>query len=100
MKVTDIEKRLRKNRPMAAVTVRMPEDVIEDLRRIAPALGFSGYQPLLRHYVGQGLRKDLARLEGSPLLDRLVESLMRHGVDAAVIAEAMAESTPGEQQEA
>ena len=100
MKVTDIEKRLRKNRPMSAVTVRMPEDVVEDLKRIAPVLGFSGYQPLLRHYVGQGLRKDLARLEEPLLLNRLVESLRRHGVDADVIAEAVAESTPGERQEA
>jgi hypothetical protein len=28
----------------------MPEDVVEDLKRIAPKLGFSGYQPLIRAY--------------------------------------------------
>ena len=42
----------------------MPEDVIEDLKRIAPLLGFSGYQPLVRAYIGQGLRADLERLDG------------------------------------
>ncbi len=37
--------RLDKNRPMTTITIRIPEDVIEDLKRIAPLLGFSGYQP-------------------------------------------------------
>lgn len=46
-------------------TIRMPEDVIEDLKRIAPLLGFSGYQSLIRAYIiGQGLRVDLERFEG------------------------------------
>ena len=48
---------------MVPVSIRMPEDVIEDLKRIAPQLGFSGYQPLIRAYIGQGLRQDLLRLE-------------------------------------
>src|SRR5271170_983890 len=58
-----ILRRLRKDRPMTTISIRVPEDVIEDLKRVAPELGFSGYQPLIRAYVGQGLRKDLARLE-------------------------------------
>jgi len=69
----------------------MPEDVVDDLKRIAPKLGFSGYQPLLRAYVGQGLRRDLERLEGDVELSEFIESLARHGVDETVIAEAMAE---------
>ena len=59
MKIETLRKRLDKDRPMTSVTIRMPEDVIEDLKRIAPKLGFSGYQPLIRAYVGQGLREDL-----------------------------------------
>ena len=94
MKNSDIAKRLVRNRPMTSITIRMPEDVLEDLKRIAPLLGFSGYQPLARHYIGQGLRADLARLEDPPLLGRLVESLKRRGVDEAVIAEAVAETMP------
>ena len=43
--------------------MRIPEDVIEELKEIAPSLGFSGYQPLIRAYIGQGLRKDLADRE-------------------------------------
>jgi hypothetical protein len=54
---------------------------------------FSGYQPLIRAYIGQGLRKDLARrTENDQVKMRIVvESLRRHGVDEQVIAEALAE---------
>ena len=77
---------------MIAVTLRMPEDVVQDLKRVAPALGFSGYQPLIRAYIGRGLRVDLARLQADPI-PQLVESLRRHGVAEAVIAEAVADVT-------
>jgi hypothetical protein len=87
-----IARRLRKDRPMSTVTLRMPEDVVEDLKRIAPALGFSGYQPLIRAYIGRGLRVDLARLQSDPI-PQLVESLRRRGVAEAVIAEAVADVT-------
>jgi hypothetical protein len=91
MKSGELKKRLRKERAMVPVTLRMPEDVIEDLRRIAPRLGFSGYQPLMRAYIGQGLRQDLARLESQPDINALIESLQRHGVGETVIAHAMDE---------
>lgn len=93
MKINDLKQRLRKDRPMTAVTLRMPKDVIDDLKRIAPHLGFSGYQPLMRAYIGQGLRQDLARLEQTPDLSRLIDSLRRQGVEEAVLASAMAEVT-------
>ena len=91
MKIADLRKRLNKNRPMTSVTLRMPEDVVEDLKLVAPMLGFSGYQPLVRHYIGQGLRQDLARLEQSAL-PGLIDSLKRHGVDEQTINEAIAEA--------
>jgi hypothetical protein len=50
MKVEALKKRLDRNRPMTTITIRIPEDVIEDLKRVAPLLGFSGYQPLVRAY--------------------------------------------------
>lgn len=88
MKSSDLKKRLQKNRTMVPVSIRMPEDIVDDLKRIAPQLGFAGYQPLIRAYVGQGLRQDLARLESSPNLESFIESLRRHGVKEEVIAEA------------
>lgn len=86
-----IKKRLRKDRTMTTISMRLPEDVIDDLKEVAPALGFSGYQPLIRAYIGQGLRKDLARMENSQV-QLLTESLRRHGVKDEVISEAIAEA--------
>ncbi|HYK36340.1 hypothetical protein [Alloacidobacterium sp.] len=86
-----IRKRLRKDRTMTTISMRLPEDVINDLKEIAPVLGFSGYQPLIRAYIGQGLRKDLARMENSQV-QVLAESLRRHGVKDDVISEAIAEA--------
>jgi hypothetical protein len=84
-----IQQRLRKDRPMTIISLRMPEDVIEELKEIAPALGFSGYQPLIRAYIGQGLRKDQARLENTQV-QALTESLRKHGVADEVISAAIA----------
>ena len=90
MKFENLKKRLDKDRPMTTITMRMPEDVIEDLKRIAPLLGFSGYQPLMRTYIGQGLRTDLEKLENNPIND-LVESLKRNGVSDHVIQNSLEE---------
>jgi hypothetical protein len=38
-----IAKRLRKDRPMTTISIRVPEDVIDDLKLLAPVLGFTGY---------------------------------------------------------
>jgi hypothetical protein len=91
MKVQQIRDRLQKDRPMETISIRMPEDVLQDLKRMAPLLGFSGYQPLIRAYIGQGLRQDLERLDRTPGVERLVESLRQQGVDEEVINAAVAE---------
>ena len=76
---------------MTTITIRMPEDVIEDLKRLAPLLGFSGYQPLARAYIGQGLRADLERLEGDAV-SALIASLKRHGVSDEILQKALGEA--------
>ena len=55
MKTEVLKNRLDRNRPMATVTIRIPEDVIEDLKKVAPLLGFSGYQPSVRAYIWSGV---------------------------------------------
>ncbi|MDJ0689271.1 MAG: hypothetical protein QNJ41_12250 [Xenococcaceae cyanobacterium MO_188.B32] len=92
MKIETLKQRLRKDRPMKSITLRIPEDVVEDLKKIAPVLGFSGYQPLMRTYIGQGLRKDLEKLENDPFWE-LIESLKRHGVEEDIINNALNEIT-------
>ena len=94
MKTETLKKRLDKNRPMTTITIRIPEDVVDDLKRLAPLLGFSGYQPLIRAYIGQGLRADLERLENHTV-SALIASLKRHGVSDEVIHEALNEVTHG-----
>ena len=95
MNIKQLKRRLDRNRPMISVTIRMPEDVVEDLKRIAPILGFSGYQPLIRAYVGQGLRQDLDRLENDAVA-ALISGLKKRGVSESVIEEALAEVAHGE----
>lgn len=91
MKLENLRKRLDKRRPMTVISMRFPSDVIEDLKRVAPLKGFAGYQPLIRAYVGQGLRVDLEQIDTDPMIS-LVESLKRHGVSEAIIQEALTEA--------
>ena len=67
--------------------------VLKEMPSMSPTagLGFSGYQALIRFYIGQSLRKDLARKESGPVAI-MAESLRRHGVSDAVIEEAVAEA--------
>jgi len=92
MKINKLKQRLRQDRPMTMISLRIPEDVIQDLKQIAPLLGFSGYQPLMRAYIGQGLRADLERLKGSVEINSLIENLRKRGVEETVIASAMEEA--------
>ena len=78
---------------MTSISLRIPEDVIEDLKEVAPSLGFSGYQPLIRAYIGQGLRRDLALLEKERSeIEALTQSLRNRGVDEKTISAAMREA--------
>lgn len=63
MKVDKLKKRLQKDRPMVTITLRLPEDVVDDLKRVAPFKDVSSYQALIRAYVGQGLREDMVAME-------------------------------------
>jgi hypothetical protein len=92
MNINKLAQRLQKDRTMTMVSIRMPDDVIADLKRVAPVLGFSGYQALIKAYLGQGLRTDLERLEGGVELSALIESLRKKGVREEIISSAMAEA--------
>jgi len=78
--------------PMTTITLRMPENVVKSLARMAPVFGFSDYQPLIQHYVDEGLRIDMQRLN-NPTLQKLTKSLKHHGIDEGLIAKALEEAT-------
>ena len=99
MKINKLSGRLQKDRPMTMVSIRIPTDVIEDLKRIAPMLGFSGYQALIKAYIGQGLRTDLERLDGSVDLPALIKVLREKGVEEEIITSAISEARDAEYHE-
>lgn len=86
-----LKTRLAKDRPMTSITVRVPVDVVESLKAIAPHKGMSGYQALLKAYISEGLRRDETVYVFGPAA-RLAEALKKRGVDAALIEEAAREA--------
>ena len=85
-----IKSRLKKDRPTVSVTVRIPVDVVDSMKEIAPKRGFSGYQPLLKSYLGEGLRRDEAQYSFGATA-RLIEALKKRGVSEAVLDDAARE---------
>ena len=86
-----LKTRLNKDRPMTSITLRIPADVVESLKLIAPHKGFSGYQALLKAYISEGLRRDEAVNLFGPAA-RLAEALQKRGVSAKLIEEAAQEA--------
>lgn len=87
-----LKSRLKKDRPMTSITLRIPEDVVESLKTIAPHKGFSGYQALLKSYISEGLRRDESIYVFGPTA-RLAEALKKRGVSAKLIEEAAQEAS-------
>ncbi|NWG32040.1 MAG: hypothetical protein HXY29_11150 [Rhodocyclaceae bacterium] len=85
-----LKNRLKKDRPMTSITLRIPVDVVASMKEIAPRRGFSGYQALLKSYISEGLRRDEAQF-ASDATARLIEALKKRGVPEAVIDEAARE---------
>ena len=79
--------RLTKDRPTTSITMRIPVDVLEDLRQVAPIKGMSGYQSLIKYYVGQGLRRDLADIKRKDFTERTKFVLQKYNVSPKAIEE-------------
>lgn len=93
MKINDLKKRMAKDKVITEFSLRIPENVLEDLRQIAPQLGFSNAEAFIRAYIGQDLRNDLARLKQTPEVSFLIETLRRKGIKEDILADAIAEIT-------
>ena len=55
------------DRPKTAVTIEIPVDVVEDLRRVAQTKDMTGLHELIRYYVGRALKQDLDQLRADSL---------------------------------
>jgi predicted DNA binding CopG/RHH family protein len=85
-----LKNRLNKERPMTSITLRIPVDVVESMKTIAPYKGFSGYQALLKSYISEGLRRNEAQFTSVKEL-KLIAALKKLGVSDSVIEEATRE---------
>ncbi len=72
---------------MTSITLRIPVDVVESMKIIAPKRGFTGYQTLLKAYLSDGLRRDEAQFAFSTQA-RLLDALRKHGVSQDVLDDA------------
>ena len=86
-----LKQRLTKDRPTTSITLRIPVDVVDAMKTLAPLRGFTGYQTLLKSYISEGLRRDEERF-ASGSAARLIEALKKRGVPADVLAEATREA--------
>lgn len=83
-----VKKRLTKDRATTSITLRIPVDVVESLKSIAPHKGYTGYQTLLKAYISEGLRRDEAAYN-SDAVEKLKKALKKHGVSDRVLNEAL-----------
>ena len=83
-----LQRNLSEPRTTTAISFRLPERVIDDLKEVAPVLGFSGYQPLIRAYIAQGLRKDLIRMERERFVREMRAALEGEGLSSEAIERA------------
>ena len=83
-----LKKRLDKDRPSTSITLRIPVDVVDSLKAIAPHKGYAGYQTLLKAYISEGLQRDEA-MYASDAIHKLARALKKRGVSDRVLVEAM-----------
>ena len=83
-----LKKRLAKDRPVTSITMRIPVDVVDSLKAIAPHKGFSGYQTLLKAYISEGLRRDETAY-APDAVERLARALKKRGVSKKVLDDVM-----------
>jgi hypothetical protein len=73
--------------------MRIPVDVVDELKELAPKRGFTAYQTLLKFYISEGLRRDEARNDVLDAQARLAAALKRRGVSDALVDDAIREAS-------
>ena len=77
-------------RPQETVSLKIPTDTLESLKKVAASRDMS-VEALLKFYIGQGLRQDLAKLFSNRVLEATAQVLARHIQSEEEIAHILAE---------
>ncbi|NJM70124.1 MAG: hypothetical protein HC862_07755 [Scytonema sp. RU_4_4] len=64
-------------RPKETVSIEIPKDTLESLKKVAVSRDMS-FEALLKFYIGQGLRQDLAKLFADRVLEATAQVLAKH----------------------
>jgi transcriptional regulator of met regulon len=72
------------------VSLNIPKDTLESLKKIAESRDMS-CEALLKFYIGQGLRQDLAKLFSNRVLDATAQVLAKHIQSEAEISDILQE---------
>lgn len=64
-------------RPVETVSIQIPKDTLDSLKKVAVSRDMA-VEALLKFYIGQGLRQDLAKLFADRVLESTAEVLSRH----------------------
>ena len=70
----ELRLRARESKP---VTIRIPSDTLASLEKIASSRDMS-VEALLKLYIGQSMRHDVAKLSADRVLEKTAEVLTRH----------------------
>ena len=66
-----------KSRPTETLSIKIPIDTLESLKKVAANRDMT-LEALLKFYIGQSLRQDLAKLFSERVLESTAEVLARH----------------------
>jgi hypothetical protein len=64
-------------RPTEVITLKIPVDTIVAIKKVAVSRHMP-YEALIKYYIGQGLREDLAQLLYDRIFETIPEVLARH----------------------
>ena len=96
MKMTDrIKRNMQPAKAMTLISLRLPNHVIDDLKEVAPSMGSGGYQVLIRAYISNGLRNQLAEREAQRAKDSTVDEFSQRLIAHGVPEQAMADMRAG-----
>ncbi|MCC5638765.1 hypothetical protein LC593_23620 [Nostoc sp. CHAB 5844] len=77
-------------RPHETVSLEIPKNTLESLKKIADSRDMS-CEALLKFYIGQGLRQDVAKLFSNRVLEVTAQVLAQHIQSEAEISEILQE---------